>query len=266
MKRKYDPHDHYIEIMGEGKGFFSIKPTETNCILSSQVHTDDAENDKAYMLDLVNTLYTEGKPSNSSTHKMTLKNDNKYPPKLSIENIPLVNESEFSSTVVKSSNIVMDELMQGISDTKGFYSVKKSISSIISGPSVIPDKGLKIETTRTPVSKCVSERSKREVHYQKQSEEISRWIETVKKNREAEFLDFRLKDRLYVTRDQLIGKFTATTLFEKEMIEALNRSSKARNDKLGKLKISLKDYKEQRGKLAKTRALLFYEEQKKSSY
>jgi len=203
-------------------------------------------------------------------------------------------ESEFSSTGVKNAGLTLDALMGGITDTKGFGRVQKAFKDIASVPTDgKSEDGKKIlETTKAPVAKIVSERASRKVHYEETSGDAQRWTGVVKQNREAETLDFRPKDRMNIDREDLVGKFEATTDFEKEVAEALEKAGAesekdiARreraelmgedgayaddddamaglDDDLGGNRISLEEYKKRHGELAKMRALMFYEEQKR---
>ena len=214
-------------------------------------------------------------------------------------------ESEFSSTGVKNAGLTLDSLMGGIADTKGFGRVQKAFKDIASVPSAGgksgsggDDYGGKkvLETTKAPVAKVVSERASRKVHYEEASGDVKRWTGVVKQNRQAETLDFRPKDRVYIDREDLVGKFEATTDFEKEVADALEKAGAesekdiarreraelmgedgadadidaddddamaALDDDLGGNRISLEEYKKRHGELAKMRALMFYEEQKR---
>lgn len=175
-----------------------------------------------------------------------------------------VSESQFAASVVKKGNLTLDSLMEGLQDTKGFGVMQKSLKKIAAS-----------EPAQAPVAKVVSKRAERKVHYESQSKDVSRWLEAVQQNRKAETLDFRPKERLTVTRDNMIEKFTPTTDFEKAVHAALQEAGqedeeailKAEEaafldqDDLGGNEQSLEEYKKRRGQLAKMRALMFYHEQ-----
>lgn len=210
-----------------------------------------------YMLDLLNILDSpndNGKRETSEAKQQAAAANN-------------VSESQFVSSVVKKGSLTLDSLMEGLQDTKGFGVMQKSLKKIARG-----------ETTQTPVAKVVSKRAERKVHYEDQSKEVSLWLDSVQQNRKAETLDFRPKERLNVTRDNLIEKFVPTTNFEKAVHAALQEAGQedeeailnaeeaaflANQDDLGANEQSLEEYKKRRGQLAKMRALMFYHEQKR---
>lgn len=175
-----------------------------------------------------------------------------------------VKESEFSSSVVPTAGLTLDSLMQGIEDTKGFGVVQKTMRKVAEG-----------QATSAPLARTVSARAQRKVHYEDQSSEVSRWIEAVQQNRQAETLDFRPKERLEVTQNALVDNFVPCTDFEKQVHAALNQAGHqdeeamlkaeeaALQDDLGTNQITMEEYKSRRGQLAKMRALMFYHEQKR---
>lgn len=228
---------------------------------------DEAEGGDAgqYMLDLLNNL------DNKEDDTKQAKKDARK----SLAHSKLIQESEFS-TVVKGSDLTMDQLMGGIVDTKGFGNVQKAMKDMTPN---LYDDDKRISTTRTPVAKVVSDRAQRKVAYAENVEEVGQWTTVTKRNREAETLDFRPKDRVKISKDELVGKFEATTDFEKEMAAALEEAGAADekdmvnqeddffgdedDDDLGRSNLSIEEYRKRRGELAKMRALMFYEEQKR---
>lgn len=237
---------------------------------SDGIASDDDEVDGdggEYMLNLLNNL------DKNDDQEKNAKNATRK----TLAHSTLVAESEFSS-LHKTSNLTMDQLMNGISDTKGFKDVQKTMKDMTGDEY---DKESRLKTTRAPVAKVVSNRLERKVQYQEQSEEVSLWTKVVKQNREAETLDFRPKDRIRITKDELVGKFEPSTDFEREMAAALEEAGAAEekdikenegrdlfgeedeDDDLGRNNLSAEDFKKRHGELAKMRALMFYEEQKR---
>ena len=235
---------------------------------SDGIASEDDANDGdggQYMLDLLNNLDKKG--DNTKQAKQDAR-------KL-LAHSKLIKESEFS-TVVQGSDLTMDQLMNGIVDTKGFGSVKKTMKDMTPN---LYDDDKRISVTRTPVAKVVSDRAQRKVAYEENVAEVTEWTTVTKRNREAETLDFRPKDRVKITKDELVGKFEATTDFEKEMAAALEEAGAADekemmkdqegifgdddDDDLGRSQLSVEEYQKRRGELAKMRALMFYEEQKR---
>ena len=112
------------------------------------------------------------------------------------------------------------------------------------------------------------------------SKDVSQWLTAVRQNRQAETLDFRPANNVKITKGDLVNKFKPETDFEKEMNATLDQLGEERtddslikefekefnsddDDDLGRKELTPEELREQRGKLAKMRALLFYEEQKR---
>lgn len=137
-------------------------------------------------------------------------------------------------------------------------------------------------TTLAPAPKIVSERTKREVHYKDQKQNVKKWVPVVHDNRQAESLDFRPKaSDTKVHKEDMVSKFEAETDFEKEIHAVLEsvgaadesailkkeeddwNMSNGIDDDLGQGNLTLEQYEKRQGQLAKMRALMFYEEQKR---
>jgi U3 small nucleolar RNA-associated protein 14 len=234
---------------------------------------DDEDGDGGqYMLDLLNNL---------DANKEDLKKQAKEDAKKALAHSTMMKESEYS-TMVKRTDLTLDELMSGIADTKGFGNVQKAMKDMTSDL-LDGDSTKRLSTTKAPVAKVISNRAQRKVAYEENVNEVSQWITAVKRNREAETLDFRPKDRIKISKDELVVKFEPTTEFEKEMAAALEEAGAADekeimkqeghdallglvdydDDDLGRNQLSAEEYKKRRGELAKLRALMFYEEQKR---
>lgn len=202
----------------------------------------------------------------------------------------LLPESEFSSVAIPSSNLTLDQLMNGISDTAKFASVKKTMKGMVRDESSLLDESdpSKLQTPSAPVAKVVSERAQRKVAYQDQVRNVGDWTMAVKQNREAETLDFRPKNVLgrVNTKDAMVSKFEPTTDFEREIAQALEDADAVDekelirqqsnkdifgldeegdmfDDDLGANKMTSEEFKKQQGRIAKMKALMFYEEQKR---
>eukprot|EP01082_Thalassiosira_pseudonana_P011372 g9944.t1 g9944 contig4:923114-924738(+) len=197
-----------------------------------------------------------------------------------------------------SNKLTLDSLMGGISDTQGFTDVQRSMRVLSNGKSDYSTK--KMETTAVPLPRVVTERASRKVHYQSTKEDVTQWKDVIHTHRDAETLDFRVNKggskASAVTKDRLVEKFEARTEFEEELARALEvagmedekamrKREKKRlldsggnggelsgdddegddemEDDLGSNRISIEEYKKRHGELAKMRALLFYEEQKR---
>jgi len=238
------------------------------------IASDDDDGDGGqFMLDLLNNL--DKKEDDISKEKQEIR--------AALAHTSMIPESEFSSTAVKSSNLTLDQLMNGITDTKGFKSVKNAMRDMTS-EIYENDTSSTLTTTKTPVAKIISERVERKVNYEEQVDNVSEWTQVVKKNREAETLDFRPKDRIKINKAELVQKFEPTTDFEKEIAAALEEAGATEekdimakeehemfgdnddfddDDDLGRNKLSAEEYRKRMGELSKMRALMFYEEQKR---
>lgn len=236
---------------------------------------DDEEGDGGeYMLSLLDKIDPANKASNTSNKEQSMQLNKDIP------------ESEFSSSVVQSSNLTMDQLMNGISDTKGFSKIQSSMKDMVHPEQAIlrdhDAKNKPLMTTLAPVSRIISERTKREVHYKDQKQNVKNWAPVVQENRKAESLDFRPKaSDTKINKEDMVSKFEPETDFEKEIhavlesVGAADESailkkeeedwniSKGIDDDLGEGKLTLEQYEKRQGQLAKMRALMFYEEQKR---
>ena len=213
---------------------------------------DDEDNDGGqYMLDLLNKLDDANDESNGQKHKDSI----------SLAQMVKIPESEYSNSISKKG-LTLDNLMEGIQDTQGFRDLQKSLSS-------------KPATTPAPLEKKLASRVERKMAYKARSKDISRWVDIIQQNRQAESLDFKPKERLELNRDVLVEKFQAKTNFEKEIEEALQEAGQqdeeavlrgeenALQDDLGANRLTMDEYKKRRGQLAQIRALMFYHERKR---
>ena len=201
----------------------------------------------AYMLDLLNNLDKQV-PTKSDKKKQQHENKGEggkisYTNQLSEAAVHL-KESEYQSGVLSAMNaeegggggdgknkLTLDSLMGGISDTAGFATVQKSMRALSSGLIVDKDgeggqqQKKKLTTTAAPVSRVISDRASRKVHYEATSEDVTQWKDAIHEQRDAETLDFRTNKggatTNRITRDVLVDKFEATTDFEKEIQVAL---------------------------------------------
>lgn len=282
-----------------------------------------------YMLDLLNKLDGDSnnnmdvKPSSKGGGKIALNNAASeaavrlpecefYSGALSgMSNSNIIDDAKNVDGNTSSNNhnnsklLTLDSLMGGIADTAGFASVQNSMRVLSSSNNPTDDDSKKgvLQTTRAPVSRIVSDRASRKVHYQSTSEDVTLWKEAIHEQRDAETLDFRTNrggaTTHRITRETLVDKFEATNEFEKELQLALEKAGmedeqkmlkrekkrltgevddeddddvRERNvdensdndeDDLGSNRISMEEYKKRHGELAKLRALMFYEEQKR---
>jgi U3 small nucleolar RNA-associated protein 14 len=205
-----------------------------------------------YMLDLLNRL-DEKKPAARDGAASS-----------SAASLIHVQESQFSASVVPNAGVTLDQMMEGISDSRGFGGVQRTLRHVATG-----------RATSAPANSTVSDRAERKVHYRLQQGEISQWSTAVQQNRNAETLDFRPKHRVEVTRDIMLDQFVPSSDFERQLHAALEHAEqqdeeavlkaeeRALQDDLGANEITIEEYRKRRGQLAKMRALMFYHEQKR---
>ena len=207
---------------------------------------DDDDDGGLYMLNLLNNIDSEKKETEKSSKNSQM------------TRIP---ESEYSSLISKKS-LTLDNLMEGLQDTKGFRDLQKTFQKLGSA-------------TPAPLEKIKADRAQRKIAYEEQVQNISGWTKIVQENRQAETLDFKPKERIEITRDTLIDKFEPKNEFEKELEKALEDAGQqdeetvlkaeedALQDDLGANRLTMEEYKKRRGQLAQIRALMFYHEQKR---
>ena len=223
---------------------------------------DDDDDGGQYMLDLLNKLDDPSSNNNNNSHDG---DDNDK--KLSYSQMGQLRESDYSSSMSSSfrtakNEITLDNLMEGIQDTKGFRDMQNSLSKVPT-------------STPVPMAKIKTDRMERKMMYGSRSKDVSRWIDVIQENRQAESLDFKPKERNQLTRDVLVDKFVPKTDFEKEIEAALNEAGQkeeidvlmgeeqALQDDLGSNRLTMEEYKHRRGQLAQIRALMFYHERKR---
>lgn len=252
--------------------------------------SDDGEGEDddggQYMLDLLNNLDSQT-PTQPSTKKGCEGGGRialTTPSAMAAVRLP---ESEYRSGASNGNNnlLTLDSLMGSIADTADFTSVQKSMRALSSGKDV--HGAQKVQTTSVPVSRVLSNRASRLVHYESTTKDVTNWQDAIHEGRDAETLDFRTNpggaSTHRVTRDTLVDKFIPCNDFEKELHVALEKAGMddevrmaqkekmqltgfgeggEAEDDLGINSISITEYKKRHGELAKLRALMFYEEQK----
>lgn len=169
-------------------------------------------------------------------------------------------ESEFNVRPLADNlqQISVEDLMMPLQGTTGFGSLRKRMQQL-------QKRGAPVDV---PLPKVLQERLNRQAGYEKTSEEISRWQEIVKKNREAPTLVFNKRtDLTAVSTAELSSKFEPSTELEKDVALLLQESGLTdANIDAGKMlqfnKITVNEVKERQERLAKMRNLLFYHEGK----
>ncbi|GMI15524.1 hypothetical protein TrLO_g1339 [Triparma laevis f. longispina] len=211
-------------------------------------NSSDESDDSSEEVDMLAALDNMPSNSSSSTRKSL---------STSHASIP---ESRFSATA-SSSTLTMDALLNPMSNTEDFATLRNTTSKIVN-----------TKSASTRLSDVVLDRAKRKVVYKDVKSDISNWTDSVKMNREAETLDFRPKGREVVTTNSLSNTFTAENDFEKKIEEALMKQKVLEkddeddfsDDDLGhNNNLTLEEVKKRHAELSKIRSLLFYEESKR---
>ncbi|MCO5573156.1 hypothetical protein L7F22_026922 [Adiantum nelumboides] len=171
-------------------------------------------------------------------------------------------ESEFNiNPVADASNlqqITIEDLMAPLQSTTGFGSLRKRMQQL-------EKKGTPVDA---PLPKAVQERLSRKAGYEKTNEEISKWQDIVKKNREATSLVFTQRPDLAATSTaELVSKFEPITILEREVASLLRENGLAEDTSeaatsLGFNKLSMDEVKERQERLARMRSMLFHHEAK----
>ncbi len=211
-----------------------------------------------YMLDLLNRLDSNQRKSTCNTSEEVV-----------ARHVP---ESQYAASVVPTSQLTLDALVQGLKSTSGFFG-KDGLQTAMKG---LLTSGSGTKTTTAPLSTIATDRMKRKLRYEQEQKSLSMWIDAVQEHRTAETLDFTPKERLAnLTREKMIDKFEPTTDFEKELFAAIQQQQESSvnvflenpdDDDLGAhqfTQFTLEEYKHRRANLAKMRALLFYHEVKR---
>ncbi len=169
-----------------------------------------------------------------------------------------------TSREADSTTVSMDALLGALdeSKTKGLNVVKARLNSL--------EKGMEAPKY---VEKVHSDRAERKVSYAGTQEEMNKWQDLVVRNRSARTLDIAQDKRVVPKYRDLVRKFEPRAGGMEEEIEMVlvqnNATDKTRaakeeeDDELGGRKLTVAELRERQAELAKTKALLFYEQMKR---
>ena len=173
-------------------------------------------------------------------------------------------ESQFSATAEawsgqKSSAVTMDALLGALDGEAGLAVVKQRLSDL--------ERGL---SAPVYVEKVISDRAERTVAYDTAQTDMSKWQSVVVSNRNARTLDIAQDQRVVPNYKNLVRQHEAATEMEREIAMVLVQTgateaaaAKKEEDELGKRNLTVAELRERQAELAKTKALLFYEQMKK---
>ena len=234
----------------EDESLQEIKDSDDDASDSDSEDEEDDNDGGQFMLEMLEKL--DAKPETDSKPNL------------------LAAESEFSAAVLHGAKLSMEQLMQGIQDESKSYKILQKDMAQLTGLN-----SSKLQTTQTPAAKVISERAKRQVHYDETRKDVSQWTHAVQQLRNAESLDFRCKEVAQLTSAGLVSDFTPQSKFEREISKALEEAGAvseqqiishedraAFDDDLGLKSLTMEEFQARRAQLAKMRALMFYEEQK----
>lgn len=174
-----------------------------------------------------------------------------------------VEESEFglAGKTNNTKKIGLEDLIAPVDLQSNFGNLKKQLSKLNSNESTA--------TIGAPLPIRSQERISRTVAYEESKKSIAKWIPLVKKNREADHLQFPMDEPApqNLTSGSLVQKFHPSTEMEMEIEHILDQSGltehkQKQREELELSKISPEEMKEKMAQLSKMRSLMFYQEQK----
>jgi U3 small nucleolar RNA-associated protein 14 len=157
-----------------------------------------------------------------------------------------------------SSSISLDALLGALSNTKNVKAVKQQLSEL--QKSSAPPKH---------VHKTVSDKIERNLVYDNNSKDISKWQQVVSENKHSTSLDLANDTRQLPAYRNLVKEYQPVTDMEREVQMVLltqsseNKLNEEEIDDLGARDLSLEEIKQRQADLAKVRALMFYEQMKR---
>ena len=210
---------------------------------------EDVEDDERYRKLLEDAKIGRGNKSNSARETLS----EVYP------------ESEFNLNPATDQpdgqqGVSIGDLLRGLGDSKGLAKVKKGLQKLET----------KAKPTEPPLPKGIREREQRKAGYEITKKDISKWKDLVKSNREKRTLVFAKPAEAMprLTTAALAAKFQADNEMEKEVAGLLKEAKADTTQKmveeegLAMKSMSKAEMEERKDKLAKMRALMFYQEER----
>ncbi len=178
-----------------------------------------------------------------------------------ISKLQQIGENQFSSAAESwgSDELTMDALLGALDGEQSLSVVKQRLGDL--------EKGMGAPVY---VEKVHADRAERIVAYENSSKDMEKWKDTVTANRQAKTLDIANDQRVLPNYKNLVRQFKPETLMEKEIQMVLVKSGATdkaaqdrEEDELGKRNLTVAELRQRQAELAKTRALLFYEQMKR---
>lgn len=222
----------------------------------SSPETDDDSENVGGLYDLIDSI----------NHKTSAKKEDSDRKSNQIDE-SVIPESEFNlHTGSDYSGLNLQSLLEGNSGVSN--ALKKQVNQI-DKLSKDPE-GSKKGTLDAPLARNIQDRVEREVAYGETVKDINKWMPLVQKNRKADHLNFPLNQapEPKVSNASLVDNYSPVNEMEDEINQILKNSGLSNekeikeSEELALNKLNPEEVKEQRAKLQKMRALLFYAEQK----
>lgn len=159
-----------------------------------------------------------------------------------------VAENEFALPASEQDDLSLADLVSDGTETKK--------SSSQQGPLAVP------------LPKRIQERHDRTAAYGLTKDEVEKWSDTVKKNREAEYLQFPMNAPPQVQKNSIYTPMAPSTNLEKNVDQVLKESGGGETEtpstfeELAPAKMSIEEIKKRRNELRLMRELMFRQEQK----
>ena len=174
-------------------------------------------------------------------------------------------ESVYSSVLNNNNNkssgdVSLNALLGALDDTRGLGVVKKHLADL--------EKGL---AAPVHLEKVTADRMERSHIYAAQQEDMQKWQGTVVANRHVGTLDLAGDKRQSRSFKSMVNRFVPTTDMEKEIQMVLVQHGGATDadaeqkeiDELQGRNLSMQEIREKQAELAKVKALMFYDQQKR---
>lgn len=189
--------------------------------------------------------------------------DETAPTKSSGTDIQQLPESAYLSTQSDANTVSMNALLSALdgSNSQGLSAVKKTLSEL--EKNIVAPKF---------VEKVVSDRTERKIAYEGTTKEMDKWQDHVATFRQAKTLDIAQDTRKSNNYKSLVKKYIPSNSMEEE-IQMVLVSNKTRDkdalkqeqevDALGERTLTVEEMRSRQAEIAKTKALLFYEQMKR---
>ncbi|KAI8813476.1 Utp14 protein-domain-containing protein [Cladochytrium replicatum] len=176
--------------------------------------------------------------------------------------------SEFNVSTHRSAStgkkLDLSSLVAAVGDADDFSDLRKQLAKL---EDLEDNKGA--QKVSAPLPTMLQRKMDRNAAFEIAKKEVTKWQPIVKKNREADVLEFQetAQHQPVTMTSNLVQSFKPETDFEREIHQALessglNEKDQRKEESLKLNKVSKEEVLARQRELAKMRSLLFYEEQK----